>query len=87
MIVIFRWGLECGVYLDLLFLVLSCGFERERLEKASRHIRLKLRRRSIYANHNLEIEVVPFETLVEAVMGMMDVGRRKKIAFKSTAVV
>ncbi|MEM1323910.1 MAG: hypothetical protein AAGG75_26860 [Bacteroidota bacterium] len=64
-------------FLDFLFLIPRCDFERERLDQASRHIQEKLQRRSIYASHNLEIEIVPFEFLVELVLNKMKVKRRR----------
>ena len=49
------------LFLKMLFEIPRNDFYRRRIEQANRFTALKLRRRSINANHNLEIEIAPFE--------------------------
>ena len=63
-------------FLDLLFQLPRCDFDRQRVERATGHIQRKLERRSLHANHNLEIEIVPFEVLWNLVLERLETKRR-----------
>jgi len=56
------------LFLDLLFQLPRCDFNLRRLERATTAIHRKLERRSMYATHNMEVEVVPFEHLWDQVL-------------------
>ena len=67
------------ILLDLIFQIPKHDFDWERIDKATTSLRRKLGRRSLYANHNLEIEIVPYEVLWDEVIGTaLDEARRKK---------
>ncbi|MEM1322220.1 MAG: hypothetical protein AAGG75_18305 [Bacteroidota bacterium] len=70
------------LFLELLFLIPKFDFNPHRLEQASTSLCRKLKRRSVYANHNLEIEIVPFENLWEITLELLGYGKmeRRKIS-------
>jgi len=64
------------LFLRLLFLVAKKDFDVRRIRKAGAYILARLEKRSVYANHNLEIEIARFEDLWGVVLGRVE-GKEK----------
>ncbi|MEM1322912.1 MAG: hypothetical protein AAGG75_21790 [Bacteroidota bacterium] len=64
------------LFLQMIGTIAKADFHKRTIEYETSALLKKLRRMPVYASHNWEIELVPFETLWEVVMGMLDRRRR-----------
>jgi len=60
------------LFLRLLFLVAKKDFDVRRIRKAGAYLLARLEKRSVYANHNMEIELVRWEVAWEMVLERID---------------
>lgn len=56
------------IFLEMLFQVPKADFYPRRIKQLTYRKAAMIKRRSVYANHNLEIEIVPFETLWDKIL-------------------
>ncbi|MEM1324257.1 MAG: hypothetical protein AAGG75_28620 [Bacteroidota bacterium] len=71
-------------FLRVLFRLTGCDFQLERVHKATAHHRRLLHERDLNAKHNLEIEIVPFEHLLEVLDASLDKApERRRASWRS----